>query len=159
MKFFLLLSLLMSSAFAHIDDGHYVLDTIECSDGTTLNMGGKFMTYNLTLDVTGNELKMIARVQSNKWAPFKVNCTQVNLGKFSYTGVNQYEGYLDMVSAECNANIWVGILEKQKFGVEEQGTFDYEVNGNKLKISNKDTITRYSCGKTGAYPIYFYTKK
>lgn len=160
MKMLLVFALLFSvNCFADIPQGHYVLDKIECSDGKVLKLGGKFMQYHITLDVTDHEMLMTAKATSASWSPFKLECTQTNKGKFSYIGETQYEGYLAMDVVDCNAKAWEAILKKQKFGVEEQGIFDYEVNGDKLVISNKETQTLYSCKKTGSIPVYHYTKK
>lgn len=158
-KLLLLTTLLATSAMADIPSGHYVLDKIECTDGKVLKLGGKFMQYQVTLDVSEGEMKMTALAKSASWSPFKLDCAQTNVGKFSYVGETQYEGYLAMDTVECNAGAWETILKKQKFGVEEQGVFDYTVNGNKLTIKNDNTTKLYSCKKTNSIPVYYYTKK
>lgn len=158
-KLGLLLILLSTSVLADIPAGHYELDQIKCADGNELKLGGKFMTYKIALDVTDGEMKMTAVAKSGSWAPFKLYCTQINTGKFSYIEDDKYEGYLSLSSVKCNAKIWEGRLKKHAFGIEEQGVFTYSVSGNKLTIQNPDTVTKYSCKKTGSYPIYYYTKK
>jgi len=159
MKFLFTLLFIASIANASLPQGNYVLKKIQCSNGEDLKLGGKFMLYDVSFDITDVDIKMTAIAKSAKWAPFKLDCTQVNVGKYSLIGDNQYEGYLAVDTVNCNAKAWESILRKQLFGVEEQGVFTYEVDGEELKISNPDTVTPYSCKKTGSYPIYIYTKK
>lgn len=156
----LLLGLFLSmNALAQIPTGSYILEKIQCKGDKTLKLGGKFMQYKITLDVTEGLMKMTAVAKNGSWAPFKLRCTQINEGKFSYTGDNTYEGNLGLLSVKCNAATWENILRKQLFGVEDQGNFEYHVNGNKLTIENPDTITKYSCEKTNTYPVYHYIKQ
>jgi len=159
-KMALLFLLLSTSVFADIPHGRYVLDKIQCASGDVLKLGGKFMVYKVTLDITDADMKMTAIAKSGSWAPFKLDCTQVNTGKYSYRGDTQYEGDLALDSVKCNAKTWEKILRKQLFGVEAQGVFNYTVSGNKLTISNPNTITKYkTCKKANSYPIYHYTKQ
>jgi hypothetical protein len=153
-----LLVLVSISSFADIPTGKYRLEKIQCKSGKVLKLGGKFMQYNVTLDVTDADMKMTAIAKSADWAPFKLNCTQINFGKFSYSGDSQFSGSLPMTSVKCNAKTWENILRKQLFGVEAEGVFTYNVSGNKLTIENSNTITKYSCEKTNSYPVYHYTK-
>lgn len=154
----LLVTLTALTSFAQIPQGKYTLSKIECSDGKVLKLGGKFMIYNVSLEVGAEDMKMTAVAKNAKWAPFKLDCTQVNTGKYKITSDTQYEGSLALTSVKCNAKAWEGILNKQHFGVEEQGVFDYEVSGNELQIFNPATFTPYSCKDTNSYPIYFYKK-
>ncbi|OUR99801.1 hypothetical protein A9Q84_01875 [Halobacteriovorax marinus] len=158
-KLALLFLILSTSVFADIPVGHYELDKIMCSNGEALKLGGKFMSYTIALDVTEIDMKMTAVAKSASWSPFKLFCTQINVGKFSYIEDNKYEGYLALNSVKCNAKIWEGRLRKHAFGIEEQGVFTYTVVGNKLTIQNPETVTKYSCKKTGSFPIYHYTLK
>ena len=159
MKLFILLSLFVSTtAMATIPTGKYLLDKIQCKTGKTLKLGGKFMTYKITLDVTESDMVMTAKAKSGSWAPFKLSCTQINKGTFVYTKENTYEGDLPKDSIRCNAKAWVKILQKKQFGVEKYGEFTYSVNGNKLTSFNPKTITKYSCKGANNYPIYHYTK-
>src|SRR5690606_18304555 len=114
---FLGLALIATNAFAEIPSGRYVLDKIICTDGAELKLGGKFMQYDVTLEVEEGLMKMTALAKSASWSPFKLDCTQVNVGKFSYVGETQYEGYLAPEIIKCNAKAWETILNKQKFGV------------------------------------------
>lgn len=157
-KLSLVLALLSFNAFATIPTGKYQVDKIQCSTGKVMKLGGKFMVYKIFLDVGEGEMVMTAKANSGSWAPFKLNCTQVNKGTFTYTQENKYEGELPNVSVKCNASVWTSILKKKLFGVETYGEFDYTVNGDKLTISNPNTVTKYSCAKTGGYPVYHYTK-
>lgn len=153
------LALISTSLMAEIPTGKYILDKIVCTDGKELKLGGKFMQYDVTLDVEEGVMKMTALAKSASWSPFKLDCTQVNVGKFSYVGESQYEGYLLPEVVKCNASAWEAILNKQKFGVEEQGLTEYKIDGNKLSIKNLETKTLYSCKKTNSIPVYHYTKK
>lgn len=154
----LVLLLLTMTTFAQIPSGKYTLEKIECSDGKILKIGGKFMIYTVTLDVSEEKMKMTAIAKSAKWAPFKLDCTQVNEGEFKVVSSSQYEGSLPLASVKCNAKTWEGILNKQHFGVEEQGIFDYEVTDSGLVIFNPATATPYSCKDTNSYPIYHYKR-
>lgn len=159
MKFLLTLLVLLSvSAFANIPDGKYKVDKIQCSTGKIMKLGGKFMVYEIYLDIAGSKMTMTAKADSGSWAPFRLHCTQVNEGSFVYTKEGKYEGDLPNTSTKCNADAWTSILKKKLFGVEEYGEFTYLVSGNKLEVYNPNTITKYSCDKTGGYPIYYYTK-
>lgn len=160
MKKFLVLSLLLISvtAMANIPTGKYKVEKIQCNTGHVMKLGGKFMVYEIYLDVTDHEMIMTANADSGSWAPFKLHCTQVNKGSFVYTAEGKYEGDLPNISTKCNNAAWTNILKKKLFGVEEYGEFNYEVNGDKLVIFNPNTVTKYSCDKTGGYPIYYYTK-
>jgi hypothetical protein len=157
-----LMSILMmvfaNLSFANIPEGNYKIEKIQCQSGKVMKLGGKFMIYEIFLKVSGNQMTMTAKANSADWAPFKLNCTQVNQGQFQYTTSGQYEGELPNINVECNNPSWTNILKKRLFGVEEFGTFEYSVNGNQLVIQNKDTITKYSCDQSGDYPIYFYKK-
>ena len=153
------LSLVISSiCFGQIPNGTYRLEKIMCSTGKKLKLGGKFMQYQVDLKINDNLMNMTAIAKSAKWAPFKLKCTQKNEGKFSIRSNKTYEGYLQLSHVECNAKMWEGILKKHAFGVEEQGTFTYAISGKKLTIENPKTVTKYSCKKTGGYPIYHYNK-
>jgi len=143
---------------ANIPDGNYKIEKIQCRSGKVMKLGGKFMIYEIFLKVTNNEMIMTAKANSADWAPFKLNCTQVNQGQFRYIQLGQYEGDLPNISVECNNSSWTNILKKRLFGVEQFGTFDYSFDGSYLIIQNKDTITKYSCDQNGDYPIYFYKK-
>lgn len=155
----ILLSLLATSAFANIPIGKYKADEVKCKSGRALKLGGKFMVYTIFLEVAATEMTMTANANSGSWAPFKLNCTQVNRGKYVYTQENVYEGDLPNISVQCNNPAWTNILKRRLFGVEEYGQFNYTVNGNKLTIYNPNTITKYSCKDPGDYPIYYYTKQ
>lgn len=152
------LTLYSLTSFALIPDGKYKVEKIQCSTGKEMKLGGKFMVYEIFLQVTGFKMKMTATANSGSWAPFKLNCTQINEGKFTYTQEGKYEGDLPNTSVKCNNNAWTRILKQRLFGVEEYGEFTYTVNGNKLTIQNPDTVTKYSCEKDGGYPIYHYKK-
>jgi hypothetical protein len=143
---------------ADIPTGKYQVENIKCKSGHVMKLGGKFMTYSIFLDVDSTNMKMTAIAKSGSWAPFKLNCTQVNEGSYVNTQENRYEGDLPNTSVKCNAKAWEGILKKKLFGVEEFGEFTYQVNGNKLIIFNPNTVTKYSCDKADDYPIYFYKK-
>lgn len=159
MKLLALLTILVSTqVLANIPTGKYKADKIQCKTGKALKLGGKFMVYTITLDVTDTNMVMTAKAKSGSWAPFKLNCTQVNKGSYVYTQENKYEGDLPNTSVKCNAAAWTAILKKKLFGVEKYGEFNYKVKGKKLTIYNKNTITKYSCDKAGDYPIYYYTK-
>ena len=145
-------------ALANIPNGNYKIEKIQCQSGKVMKLGGKFMIYEIFLKVSGNEMTMTAKANSADWAPFKLNCTQVNQGQFQYTQAGQFEGDLPNISVECNNPSWTNILKKRLFGVEQFGTFDYSFDGSQLVIQNKDTITKYSCDQNGDYPIYYYKK-
>lgn len=160
MKLFTVLMLLVSmSAMATIPTGRYKVEKIQCTTGKVMKLGGKFMVYTIYLDVSDRDMVMTAHAKSGSWAPFRLDCTQVNKGTFTYTQENKYEGELPNVSVKCNADRWTNILKKKLFGVEEFGEFTYSVDGNKLTISNPNTITKYSCDKDGGYPVYYYVKQ
>lgn len=158
MKLTIILTLLTSMAFANIPSGTYKVDKIQCKTGKELKLGGKFMTYSIYLNVTEESMKMTAVAKAGKWAPFKLNCTQINEGSFVYTQENKYEGELVNTSVNCNSKMWTAILKKKLFGVEEYGEFSYLVDGNELTIFNPNTVTKYSCDADGDYPTYYYTK-
>ena len=155
---FIFLLFTSTALLANIPEGRYQLDKIQCSTGKVLKQGGQFITYKLLLDITDSQMKMTALAKSGSWAPFKLDCIQINEGSFTYTQEGKYEGDLPNTSVRCNAKTWTNILKKRLFGVEEFGTFAYQILGKKLTISNPDTITKYSCEKTNGYPIYHYTK-
>ncbi|EQC48016.1 hypothetical protein [Bacteriovorax sp. Seq25_V] len=157
-KMILALLVMASSVSAALPQGSFILQKIQCSNGEDLKLGGKFMQYDVRFDISDAEIKMTAIAKSAKWAPFKLDCTQINLGKYSLIDDNKYEGFLAVDSVECNAKAWESILRKQLFGVEEQGVFTYSVNGDELRVFNEQTVTPYSCKKTGSYPIYIYKK-
>ena len=60
-------------------------------------------------------MKMTAVAKSGSWAPFKLNCTQVNEGDYVYTQEGKYEGELLNTSVKCNAKAWTAILKKKLF--------------------------------------------
>ncbi len=156
----LVLGLLLSlSTFAGITDGRYILDNIKCSDGTVLKLGGKFMKYNITLDVKDDRMKMGAVAKSAKWAPFKLECTQINKGKFTIIDEKTYQGYMSLDSIKCNSPAWVNIMKKHAFGVEEdEVVFNYRVKGKKLSIHNPNTKNNFkTCEKKKLTPVYHYT--
>ncbi len=154
----LMLTVLSLNVYSNIPEGRYQVEKIQCTTGKTLKLGGKFMVYKIYLDVSNGLMKMTAKANSGSWAPFKLNCTQVNEGSFTYTQEGKYEGELPNTSVRCNAKAWTRILKKKLFGVEKFGEFSYAVNGDKLVISNPDTVTKYSCDKNGGYPVYYYKK-
>lgn len=158
-KILMLLIPLSLNAYGSIENSSYILKKIVCSDGKELKIGGKFMQYSVELEFNSAQIKMKAHAKSAQWAPFKLDCTQINTGKYSLSGENEYSGYLSLESVQCNASAWEAILKKQLFGVEEEGVFTFEKNGKSLKIFNKDTITKYSCKKTNSFPIYHYEQK
>jgi hypothetical protein len=143
---------------ANIPTGKYQVEKIQCKSGHTMKLGGKFMVYSIFLDIEDTKMKMTAIAKSGSWAPFKLDCTQVNQGAYVNTHEFKFEGDLPNTSVKCNAAAWESILKKKLFGVEEYGEFTYQVSENKLVISNPNTITKYSCDKAGDYPIYHYTK-
>lgn len=156
----ILLTVLSLPVLANIPEGSYVAEKIQCHKSKkVLKLGGKFMVYKIQLNVTPKDLTMIATANSGSWAPFKLNCTQVNKGRIVYTRENTYEGDLPNVSVKCNNAVWTNILKKKLFGVEKYGEFTYNVSGNKVVIFNPKTTTRYSCDQSGDYPVYYYTKK
>ena len=153
--------LLMSLSFttmATIPVGQYQVEKIQCSTGKVLHLGGKFMVYKILLDVTDSKMTMTATANSGSLAPFKLNCTQVNEGSFTYTQEGKYEGDLPNTIVKCNSKPWIAIMKKKLFGVEAYGEFSYALDGDKMTISNPNTITKYSCEKEGGYPIYHYIK-
>ncbi len=158
MKTILTALLIASTTFAQIPLGKYKAEKIQCKTGKVMKLGGKFMAYGIFLDVKATEMIMTAHAKSGSWAPFKLDCTQVNKGSYVYTQEGKFEGELPNISAKCNNSMWTGILKKKLFGVEEWGVFNYTVNGDKVKIFNPDTVTKYSCDKAGDYPIYHYKK-
>ncbi len=158
MKILMLIMLITSSAFANIPEGTYKASKIECKTGHQMKLGGKFMTYDIFLTVTKTNMKMTAVAKSGSWAPFKLNCTQVNEGDFTYTQEGKLEGELLNTSVKCNAKTWTAILKKKLFGVEEFGEFNYSVDGDNLTIFKKESTTSYSCDSEGDYPVYYYTK-
>ncbi len=159
MKLLVLITMLVSfGAMANIPVGKYKVEKIQCTGGKVMKLGGKFMVYEIFLDVSDSEMVMTANAKSGSWAPFRLDCTQVNKGTFTYTQEGKYEGDLPNTSVKCNAATWTRILKKKLFGVEEYGEFTYVVNGNKLTISNPNTVTKYSCDKDGGYPVYYYNK-
>ena len=155
----LFLILISASSMATIPTGRYKVDKIQCKTGKELKLGGRFMVYSLLLDVADSSWKMTAKAQSGSWAPFRLNCTQINVGKFTYTAEGKLEGDLPNESVECNSPAWTEILKRKLFGVEEYGEFTYKVDGRKLEIYNPNTITKYSCDRAGDYPIYYYTRQ
>ena len=146
-------------AYANIPVGQYKVDKIQCKTGKELKLGGRFMVYSLLLDVEATSWKMTAIAKSGSWAPFRLDCTQINVGKFTYTSEGKLEGDLPNESVECNSPAWTEILRRKLFGVEEFGEFTYKVDGRKLEIYNPNTITKYSCDSAGDYPIYYYTRQ
>lgn len=158
MKTILMALVLASSAFAQIPHGKYEVEKIQCKSGKVMKLGGKFMVYKIFLDVKEKEMVMTAKAKSGSWAPFKLDCTQLNRGKYVYTQEGKYEGELPNISAKCNNSMWTNILKKKLFGVEEWGVFNYKVSGKKLTIFNPNTVTKYSCDKAGDYPVYHYKK-
>lgn len=145
-------------ALAQIPLGKYKVEKIQCKTGKVMKLGGKFMVYEIFLDVKATEMVMTAHAKSGSWAPFKLNCTQINKGGFVYTQEGKYEGELPNISAQCNNPMWTNILKKKLFGVEEWGVFNYKVAGDKLEIYNPETVTKYSCDSAGDYPVYYYKK-
>lgn len=159
MKLVIMLMFFSVSAFATIPVGNYQVEKIQCHKSQkVLKLGGKFMVYTIKLNVQETQMVMTATAKSGSWAPFKLNCEQVNKGKIVYTKENTYEGDLPNVTAKCNNSVWTGILKKKLFGVENYGEFTYSFENNKLTIFNPKTITRYSCTDNGDYPVYFYKK-
>lgn len=152
------MSVLSFNVFSTIPVGQYKVEKIQCQSGKVMKLGGKFMVYEIFLKVTEVDLTMTAKAKSGSWAPFRLDCTQVNRGQFVHTQEGKFEGELVNVAVECNSPAWTAILKKKLFGVEQYGVFDYKVNGKELVIFNKNTITKYSCDKSGDYPIYFYKK-
>lgn len=155
--------LVAGNTYGKIPVGTYLLDNITCSNGKKLKMfskdGSHGMKYTVTLEVqNAGRMKMTAVAKSFSFAGFKLNCTQVNLGKFSYINNSSYQGYLSLDSVKCNVPGFTNRLRRKGFGVEEQSSFKYQVKGNKLRIENPNTITKYSCKKTNSYPIYNYTR-
>ena len=143
---------------ANIPLGKYKAEKIQCKTGKVMKLGGKFMVYDLELEIKAKEMIMTVVAKSGDWAPFKLNCTQINRGEYVNTQENKYEGELPNISAKCNNDMWTNILKKKLFGVEEYGEFTYRASGNKLVIYNPNTVTKYSCDKPGDYPIYTYKK-
>lgn len=158
MKALIGMFLVIGSATAQIPLGKYKAEKIQCKSGKTMKLGGKFMVYEIFLDVKQTEMVMTANANSGSWAPFKLNCTQLNKGSYVYTQEGKYEGELKNISAKCNNAMWEAILKKKLFGVEEYGVFNYKVNGPKVEVFNPNTVTKYSCDGPGDYPIYYYTK-
>lgn len=158
MKLILTLLFFTSTAMANIPNGTYQVDKVQCKSGKVLKLGGKFMVYNIKLAIASGRWEMTAIAKSGSWAPFKLNCTQINKGKFTYTQENKLEGDLPNSSVKCNSPAWTSILKRRLFGVEEYGEFTYKVKGKKLTLFNPSTVTKYSCDKAGDYPIYYYSK-
>lgn len=158
-KLLIALTILISNSHADIPSGRYILEKIQCTSGTKLKLGSDSMKYSISLDVSEGEMTMTAILKADYWSTIKLNCTQINKGTFSYSGDSQYNGYLALDYAKCNNFLYTKILKMNAFGTEEQGTFNYTVNGTKLTISNPDTKTLYStCKKTNSYPVYHYNK-
>ena len=158
MRLTLLALLFCLSALAEIPNGKYVAKKIVCKSGDALKLGGKFMAYKIYLTINDGNMMMEAIAKSESWAPFKLNCTQINEGTFTYTKEGKFEGELPNTSVKCNSPAWTNILKKRLFGVEEFGEFTYSVSGNSVVIYNPNTITKYSCDKAGDYPVYYYNK-
>ncbi len=157
-----ILALIVSlSVFANIPNGNYVLDSIKCNDGTPLKLGGKFIQYNVLLDVAGDTMTMSVNAKSGSWAPFKLNCQQRNVGKFTIIDSTQYQGYMRIDTVNCNNATWTDVIRKKAFGVEnDEVVFDYSFSGNKLTIHNPKTKNNFkTCEKKGKTPVYYYTKK
>ncbi len=157
-----LLTLLLSvSIFAAIPAGDYKLDRIVCSSGKELKLGGKFMVYTVTLDVTASDMRMTAIAKSGSWAPFRLDCTQTNYGKYSLVNASTYQGYLGLENVTCNNDRWTDRLRKRPFAAEPNVVdFNYSVSGNSLVIKSPNTTNNFkSCAKDNAYPIYYYTKQ
>lgn len=150
--------LLANFSFAQIDEGRYKAQKIQCKSGKTLKLGGKFMIYDIYLEIKDNRMTMTAIAKSGDWAPFRLNCTQLNQGNFTYTKENTYEGELPNISVSCNSPAWTAILQRKLFGVEEFGEFTYAQSAGQLIIHNSQTVTKYSCDAPGDYPIYYYQK-
>lgn len=146
------------SALAVIPEGTYKATKIQCKSGKVMKLGGKFIIYDIFLDVKPNEMMMTAKAYSGDWAPFKLQCTQINKGTISYISEEKYSGSLPNTFVECNNPTWTKLLKKRLFGVENQGTFNYKVSGDELMIFNAATVTKYSCDQAGDYPIYYYKK-
>jgi hypothetical protein len=146
------------NAFAIIPTGNYKIEKIQCKTGKVMKLGGKFMVYDILLNVGETQMEMTATAKSAEWAPFKMDCKQLNRGKFVYTKEGKYEGDLPNVMVKCNAPAWTSIMKKKLFGVEKYGEFTYTVSGSKLVVFNPETMTKYSCKASGDYPIYHYTK-
>lgn len=159
MKTLLVLLTIMSAAISgEIPLGKYKVEKIQCNTGKVMKLGGKFMVYEIFLEVKASEMIMTAHAKSGSWAPFKLDCEQVNRGQYIYAQEGKFEGELPNISAKCNSPTWTRILKKKLFGVEEWGVFNYTVKGDKLEIFNPETVTKYSCDKTGGYPVYYYKK-
>lgn len=154
----LAIALMATPVLAKLPTGKFTLEKIQCSTGKTLKLGGKFMVYKVNLDITDSTLKMSVTAKSGSWAPFKLNCVQINNGKYSLIGDSQYSGYLSKDYVKCNAKAWEDIVNKKGFGVEKEGVFNYTFANNKLVIKNPNTVTKYSCDKENGYPIYHYIR-
>lgn len=154
----LILTLFTKTVYADIPEGKYHLKRIKCTTGTELSLGGNRVKYDVYLEVKDLNMKMTAIAKAQTWANFKVSCTQINRGKFSYVGVNQYEGYLALEEAKCNVPMVSRILRRRGFGVEEQGLSEYSVNGKQLIIKNLETKNLFRCKDEDGIPVYYYQK-
>ena len=156
----LITTFLSVNLYANLPTGSFKIEKIQCKTGHIMDVGGKFMVYDILLDITDKNIKMTATVEGGDWMPGTLNCEQINYGRYTNTRENQYEGDLPNIKTKCNNAAWTAMLKRWLFGVEEYGTFTYKVNGKRLVIYNKDTITKYSsCDKPGDYPIYHYIRR
>ncbi len=157
---YLITFLVATSIMAAIPSGKYKLDKIVCTSGKELKLGGKFMVYTVTLDVTASDMRMTAIAKSGSWAPFRIDCTQTNYGKYSMINGSSYQGYLALENVACNNQAWTNRLRKRPFGAQDtEVVHGYSVSGNSLQIKAMNTTNNFrSCEKTNSYPVYYYTK-
>lgn len=146
------------NSFAELPQGDYIVEKVVCSDGRQLKLGGKFMEYTITLKITEDEMFQQAIAKSGSWAPFRLNCVQKNVGKYTQLSESQYEGFMEIDDVTCNASAWESMLYKKGFGVEKLGVFDYKMENGLLLISNERSENKFSC-KNGSFPTYYYKKQ
>ena len=160
MKFsMLMLVFFCFSAFATIPAGKYKVEKIQCHKSKeVMKLGGKYMSYDIFLNITDTKLQMNVSAKSRSHAPFNLKCDQTNAGSIVYTKENIFEGELKITNLKCNAWAYEKILKMKNFGVEDYGEFTYSVNGNKLTVYKPNTKTNYRCKSSGDYPIYHYIK-
>ena len=77
-----LITLLFSlTIWASIPLGRYQVEKIQCKSGKVSELGGKYMIYNIFLEVGPTSMTMSATAQSNRRnVPINVTCLQINQG-------------------------------------------------------------------------------
>ncbi|MFW5887726.1 MAG: hypothetical protein ACOCUH_02905 [Bacteriovoracia bacterium] len=142
-----------------IPQGNYRFIRAVCSNGKVLNLGGKFININITLNIT--DVDMIQHISDDTiqgQAPFKLNCNVINRGTFSYLNGRTIQGYLAKDSCSCRQGAWTIPICAKGIGTQKDGpsTFSYANGILSLKSANADEHTRACPDRMP--PTYYYQK-